>query len=75
MADNEPLLFSPDREPEGMSISGDDPAWQTWHSVPAQPRELLGDRYLLEEEIGYGASSITYHGLDQRLDRPARADL
>ena len=35
-----------------------------------RPPERLGDRFQVVEEIGAGASAITYRGWDERLERP-----
>lgn len=40
-----------------------------WQGAPDPVGETLGDRYLVEQEIGSGAFSITYRGRDDRLGR------
>lgn len=40
------------------------------HTRGHRPPERLGDRYLVQEEIGSGAAAITWRGWDERLERP-----
>ncbi|MDQ4098917.1 MAG: protein kinase, partial [Chloroflexota bacterium] len=40
-----------------------------WHGMLDLRGEVLGERYVVEQEIGSGAFSITYRGHDERLGR------
>jgi eukaryotic-like serine/threonine-protein kinase len=40
------------------------------HGSQKRPPERLADRFRVLEEIGAGASAITYRGWDERLERP-----
>ena len=40
-----------------------------WRGAQDPVGEMLGDRYVVEREIGSGAFSITYRGRDERLGR------
>ncbi len=39
-------------------------------SGTSEPPRLLADRYEVIEEIGFGASAVTWRGYDRRLERP-----
>jgi serine/threonine protein kinase len=63
-----------DQTPEGMA-SGEKPhsgafrATRNHDGLSSSDTRLLGSRYEVQAEIGSGAFSITYRGLDQRLGR------